>query len=94
MQHHMSLLQSRALAAIAASDKPLVAGEILDAIGQHKTPATRAALSRALRRLAQNGHIDRLMTHVALSGCGYLYALHDDSRPIASPDFAQVTLRR
>ncbi len=94
MADHMSNLQSRALDAIAASDKPLVAGEILDAMGQRKTPATRAALSRALRRLAEKRHIDRLITEVALSGRGYRYAVHDPSRPIVSPDFVQLKQRR
>lgn len=78
MKRKKGRLQSSALAALAASDKPLAAGEVLDAMGLHKTPVTRAALSRALRRLAMKGHVHRIVPDVAISGGGYLYALRNE----------------
>lgn len=99
MAREFSNLQSRiidvmALDVISASEKPLGVDEILDALAHPKNAATRDATSKALRRLAAAGHIDRLVTEVLFSGGADKYAVHDPSRAILASALVQVKQHR
>lgn len=94
MGRGLSDLQRRIRVVVHKAVAPVAAGEILDARALPKTPAARASMSRALRRLVERRAIDALGTEVARTGRGYLYAPHDPARPCAPPDFVQIRLRR
>ena len=87
-------LQSRIFAVMTAAQRPLVSGEILAALGQTRTNSTRAALSRALRRLTECGYVDRLPTDVARAGRGYRYALQAAGATPAEARILQMTSSR
>jgi hypothetical protein len=74
MGRGLSDLQIDILATVAASARPLSTGDIRRALGLPATPASRAALSRALRRLAERRELVVLLPGVARPGWGYLYA--------------------
>jgi hypothetical protein len=67
-------LQRDILATVAASARPLSTGDIRRALALPATPASRASLSRALRRLVERRELVALQPEVARSGRGYLYA--------------------
>jgi predicted transcriptional regulator len=74
MGRGLSDLQMDILAAVAASDRPLPTGDIRAALDLPATRASRAALSRALRRLVERRELAALQPEVARPGWGYLYA--------------------
>jgi DNA-binding Lrp family transcriptional regulator len=74
MGRGLSKLQRDILAVLAASARPLPAGEIRRALGLPASPSGRAALSRALRRLAERRELVVLLPGVARPGRGHLYA--------------------
>lgn len=96
MGRRLTELQNGILWAIDAADegKGLVAGDIIDALDLPRTPSSRAALSRSLRRLVRRGYLDALTPHVARIGRGYIYTRHDPKRPPAPPDPVQIILKR
>lgn len=94
MGRGLSQLQKDILAVVDAAQRPLAAGRFLDALDLPRTPAGRAALSRALRRLVVRKELDALITQAALSGRGYVYARHDPDHPPCPDDFVQWILHR
>ena len=83
MGRGLSDLQREILATVEASSNPLTAGDIRDAMGLPSTPASRASLSRSLRRLVERKELVALVAEVCLTGNGYRYALYNDPRRVA-----------
>jgi hypothetical protein len=52
-------------------------GDIIDAIGRQRNPATYAAVSKALRRLEDRGLVSSCMPGLAVQGKGLKYFLTD-----------------
>lgn len=74
MGRGLSDLQRDILATVEASENPLTAGDIREAMALPGTPASRAALSRSLQRLVQRKELVALVSEVAITGRGYRYA--------------------
>jgi hypothetical protein len=89
MGRGLSGLQRDILAVVAAAERPMSAGDIRQALDLPATPAGRASLSRALRRLVERRELVAWVTGVARPGRGYLYTRavapeHDAAGPQAS----------
>ena len=80
MGRGLSDLQRDILDTVAASGRPLSAGDIRAAMAIPSTPASRASVSRALRRLVDRQELVALVPEVSITGRGYRYARHRPDR--------------